>query len=820
MLLSAKFIALVGFVSAAPLALAQSPVWGQCGGQGWTGPTTCEAGSVCTYSNPWYSQCLPGSNPGPTTTTTPTTTPTSSPTGGNPTPTGSTLAALGKSIGWKYVGGATDPGGDFNDSGFVNTYTREFNAATPVNSMKWASRLMPFLVPLKDATERSRNVFSFGTADQMVAWAQQRNMIIRATAGHTCVWHSQLPSWVSNGGFNAATLTQIIQNHVTQVVGHFKGKLYVTPIFKCNAWDVVNEIFNEDGTFRRSVFYNTLGESFVEIAFRAARAADPNAKLYINDYNTDSTNAKSAAVLNIVKKLKAQGVPIDGIGVQAHLIVGQVPSTFQANLQQFASAGVEVAITELDIRMPTPASQANLAQQQRDYQTVFAACKRVPACVGIQVWGLTDKYSWVPNTFPGYGAALPFDNVCGFISVTCFMYTQFYVIRTTTRSPPMTVLLQAFVPKRRLSALVAAAPVALAQSPAWGQCGGQGWTGPTVDIFPCRKRPSLTIGFIFRHGSGGGGGSTTTSSSPTTTSSSPQPTGSGLAAIGKSIGWKYVGGATDPGGDFNDATFVSTYQREYNMVTPANSMKWVCFVLPTHSRALDLWCYYYQDATERSRNVFTFSTADQLVSWAQQRNFMIRGEYAWDVVNEIFNEDGTLRSSVFSNTLGESFVEIAFRAARAADPDAKLYINDYNTDSTNAKSAGLLNLVKKLKAQGVPIDGIGVQAHLIVGQVPSTFQANLAQFAAAGVEVAITELDIRMPTPATQANLLQQQKDYQTVFAACKAVKACVGISMWGLTDKYSWIPSVFNGYGAALPWDNNYNKKPAYDGAVAGMLS
>lgn len=92
-----------------------------------------------------------------------------------------------------------------------------------------------------------------------------------------------------------------------------------------------------------------------------------------------------------MKKLKARGVPIDGIGVQAHLIVGQVPSTFQANLQQFASAGVEVAITELDIRMRTPATQADLAQQQRDYQTVFAACKRVPACVGIQVWGLTDK---------------------------------------------------------------------------------------------------------------------------------------------------------------------------------------------------------------------------------------------------------------------------------------------------------------------------------------------------------------------------------------------------------------------------------------------
>ncbi|KAF9036211.1 beta-1,4-endoxylanase [Panaeolus papilionaceus] len=385
MLLSPKFVTLFGCVVAAPIVLAQSPAWGQCGGQGWTGPTTCVSGYTCTYSNPFYSQCIPGSGGGnPTTTPTSTRPPTSSTP--QPTATGG-LSAIAKSVGKKYVGGATDPGGDFNDATFVSTYQRELNMVTPVNSMKW------------DATERSRNSFTFSTADQLVSWAQQRNFMIR---GHTCVWHSQLPSWVSNGGFNAATLTSVIQNHVSNVVGHFKGKIY--------AWDVVNEMFNEDGTRRSSVFSNTLGESFVDIAFRAARAADPNAKLYINDYNTDSTNAKSAGLLALVKKLKAQGTPIDGIGVQAHLIVGQVPSTFAANLAQFASAGVEVAITELDIRIPTPASSANLAQQQKDYQTVFAACKSVPACVGISMWGLTDKYSWIPGTFNGYGAALPFDN--------------------------------------------------------------------------------------------------------------------------------------------------------------------------------------------------------------------------------------------------------------------------------------------------------------------------------------------------------------------------------------------------------------------------
>jgi GH35 family endo-1,4-beta-xylanase len=111
-------------------------------------------------------------------------------------------------------------------------------------------------------------------------------------------------------------------------------------------------------------------------------------------------------------------------------------------------------------------------------------------------------------------------------------------------------------------------------------------------------------------------------------------------------------------------------------------------------------------------------------------------------------------------------------------------INDFNIEGTGAKSTAMVNLVRSLKASAVPIDGIGVQAHLIVGQVPSTLQANLAQFAALGVEVAITELDIRMTLPSTAALLAQQKRDYQTVIAACKAVKACVGVTVWDWTDR------------------------------------
>ena len=119
-------------------------------------------------------------------------------------------------------------------------------------------------------------------------------------------------------------------------------------------------------------------------------------------------------MLNLVKELLADGVPIDGVGFQCHFIVGEVPTSFQSVLEQFTALGIEVAITELDIRMTLPATQALLAQQQRDYQTVVSACMAVSRCVGITLWDWTDKFSFVPGTFPGQGAACPWDQVSAF----------------------------------------------------------------------------------------------------------------------------------------------------------------------------------------------------------------------------------------------------------------------------------------------------------------------------------------------------------------------------------------------------------------------
>ena len=272
------------------------------------------------------------------------------------------------------------------DSSYTAVLDREFNSVTAENAMKW------------DAVEPSRGSFNWAAADRLVAHAAAHNQGVR---GHTLAWYAQLPSWLKNGNFSASELNTILKSHIDTEVGRYKGKVY--------AWDVVNEAFNDDGSMRSSLWQDKLGTVYIANALKWAHAADPAAKLYINDYSIEAAGAKSDALYALAKRLLAQGVPLNGIGFQSHFVVGQVPPTMKANLKRFSDLGLEVSVTELDIRIPLPASSAELAQQSADYKTASENCLGVAHCAGVTVWGLTDKYSWIPGTFNGYGAALPYN---------------------------------------------------------------------------------------------------------------------------------------------------------------------------------------------------------------------------------------------------------------------------------------------------------------------------------------------------------------------------------------------------------------------------
>jgi endo-1,4-beta-xylanase len=283
----------------------------------------------------------------------------------NPAEAGTTLGASAAEKG-RYFGTAI-AAGRMSDSTYIGIANREFNMITAENEMKW------------DATEPNQNQFSYGRGDQILNWARSNGKQVR---GHALLWHAQMPGWAQN--LSGSALRNAAINHVTKVATYYRGKIH--------SWDVVNEAFADDGRgSRRDSSLQRTGNDWIEAAFRAARAADPGAKLCYNDYNTDGINAKSTGVYNMVRDFKARGVPIDCVGFQSHLGTS-LPGDYQANLQRFADLGVDVQITELDIQQGS--NQANM------YAAVTNACLAVARCNGITVWGVRDSDSWRTGANP------------------------------------------------------------------------------------------------------------------------------------------------------------------------------------------------------------------------------------------------------------------------------------------------------------------------------------------------------------------------------------------------------------------------------------
>jgi len=275
----------------------------------------------------------------------------------------------------------------------------QFSSMTAENVMKMG--------PIHPEEDR----YNWRPADKIADFAVKNNLKLR---GHTLCWHNQTPDWFFTKDGRDVTKEELLarlKQHITDVVTRYKGKIY--------AWDVVNEAV-PDGSeeiFRKTKFYDIIGEEYLEKAFEYAHAADPNAQLFYNDYNTENTS-KRERVYQLVKQLKDKGVPIHGVGLQGHWSVYEPSaSTLEASILKFASLGLKVQVTELDVSVhPKRHDGSNEAfagkseltsemeqRQAAHYKMLFEVFrKHKDKITGITFWNLSDKSSWLDN-FPVRG---------------------------------------------------------------------------------------------------------------------------------------------------------------------------------------------------------------------------------------------------------------------------------------------------------------------------------------------------------------------------------------------------------------------------------
>jgi endo-1,4-beta-xylanase len=316
-----------------------------------------------------------------------------------------------------YIGTAVDMNAlaDTSDPQYRQLVASQFSVVTAENVMKWES------------LEPTRGTYNWGPADQLVAFAQANHQRVR---GHVLVWQNQLPGWltsgVADGSISRHELRALLHKHITDVVTHFRGKIW--------QWDVVNEAISDPWDkppteHFKGFWAEQLTPKIFSDAFRWARAADPNALLFYNDYNVESFGSHDAATDKVqfaydwIKEMRHDGVPIDGFGSQGHLGTEygnyntiQVSDTLKA----FTDLGLAAAFTEVDVRSQMTAGvlagdsneiNPRLQASAYNFSVLMQACLSNPHCLSYTVWGFADNHSWVPGFFtdPPEGMATLYD---------------------------------------------------------------------------------------------------------------------------------------------------------------------------------------------------------------------------------------------------------------------------------------------------------------------------------------------------------------------------------------------------------------------------
>jgi endo-1,4-beta-xylanase len=278
------------------------------------------------------------------------------------------------------------------NTNYTDITKREFSIIVPIDELKFKS------------IQPAKGTFDFERMDQLVLFAKMNRMKVR---GFAPVWQNPkaLPGWLKNNNFSAEQLRKILKEHIQNVFSHYKDS---NDIFEC--WEVANEVFNVNGKFKESIWSVIAPDpkKFLKLVFTWAHQANPKAKLFYNDGGHEFPGKKATAIYDALKELKAEGVPIHGVGFQMHLGWGEKFSTgdLQNTFKKFADLGLEIHITEFDVPVEdTNNSQSALEEQAKKYFDVVSVCLSEPKCTTIITWGFTDKHSWIPLFKPGFGRA-------------------------------------------------------------------------------------------------------------------------------------------------------------------------------------------------------------------------------------------------------------------------------------------------------------------------------------------------------------------------------------------------------------------------------
>lgn len=277
-----------------------------------------------------------------------------------------------------------------NDKNYTRIIKREFNIVIPESEMIFKN-----IHPLRDR-------YNFRMMDKIVRFAKRNKIRIR---GHPLVWHNGLgvglPDWINKGKFTRERFVEILKSHIETIMRRYK---------EITEWVVINEAVDDKNKLRKSVWLKNIGPDYIEMAFRFANDVSPKAKLYYNDYCIDDLNKKSDAVYRLMKKLLNKGVPIHGVGLQMHLLEELYisPESVEKNIRRFKKLGLEVGITEMDVRIRKPLTQEKIENQARIYGEMLKVALKTK-CNTFFMWGFTDAHSWIPWYFKDYDAGLIFD---------------------------------------------------------------------------------------------------------------------------------------------------------------------------------------------------------------------------------------------------------------------------------------------------------------------------------------------------------------------------------------------------------------------------